>query len=421
MQFCVSDASSFCESGNEASSDSSVTSSLDALRCAHEELLVTKNRISSYFLVHKWDYFKKFANAYEMIYSPSFNTSLFQGASAYRPVSRSFFKLWEILHDFEHVLHLSRGGPVRAAFLAEGPGGFLEAFVKYRMLHGVGTRDSYHGITLVDRSSRSVPIWRVGAARRIARLSGAEGVFLHSGADGTGNLYRLQNVDHFVEEAGGLDSMNLVTADGGFDFSRNFNFQEEFALHIVTSQVCAALHLQAPDGAFVLKVYDIHTPAVVLVLASLCRVYREVFVVKPLTSRPANSEKYVICAGRKSCADKSLQALRGAMRRACSEMCDSPPDAHETIIERALAEGELADSNRLAEFLRRLVPANADLVAAQKCAIDKVIRLIGDASSTDEETNRATLDRMVQSSIAVAAEWCVRYGMPVEPSLPHNA
>lgn len=426
MQFCVSDESTaLCASSNASDSGDSVTSSLDALRHAHEDLLVTKNRISSYFLLRKWDYFKKFANAYEMVYSPAFNTSSFQGASVYRPVSRSFFKLWEILHDFEPVLGMTRAAPVNAAFLAEGPGGFLEAFAKYRHLHGVGSCDSYHGITLVDRANKSVPVWRVGAAKRIARLSGAHGVFLHSGADGTGNLYNLQNIDHFVAAVGGSDSVTLVTADGGFDFSRNFNFQEEFALQIVTSQVCAAMHLQAPGGAFVLKIYDIHTPAVVLILASLSRVYRKMYVVKPLTSRPANSEKYVVCVER--IADTAChQALRDALRSACSEMCDSPPDKHETIIERALANGvraECADSSSpvntysCAEFLRLLVPANAKLVAAQKCAIDAVIQLIVDASSSDECRNKTTLDRIMQSSMAVAAEWCERYGMPHQHAL----
>jgi 23S rRNA U2552 (ribose-2'-O)-methylase RlmE/FtsJ len=433
MQFRVSDDSTESMTRNEvvlsgsatAPSVDTVTPLLDALRCTHEDLLATKNLISSYFLLHKWDYFKKIANAYEMIYSPTFNASSFQGASAYRPVSRSFFKLWEIMHDFEHVLCLNRNAPVRAAFLAEGPGGFLEAFVKYRHHHGVGYGDSYHGITLIDKSSRSVPIWRVGASRRIARLSGSHGVFLHSGEDGTGNLYRLENIDHFVAEAGGRDSMTLVTADGGFDFSRNFNFQEEFALQIVTSQVCAAMHLQAPGGAFVLKVYDIHTPAVVLILSSLSRVYIEMFVVKPLTSRPANSEKYVVCTGR--LADNACQhALRDALRYACSEMCKNPPHMHETIIERALSEGTLSegtlssshvDSRKFTKFLRTLVPANAELVAAQKLAINAVIQLITDASSSDEEKNKLKLDRMIQSSIAVATGWCERYGMPLGPQL----
>eukprot|EP00798_Chlamydomonas_sp_ICE-L_P012831 gene12831-46_t len=201
--------------------------------------------------------FKKFANAYESIYSPTFHGSSYR-VSLYRPISRSFFKLWEILHDFEPDLRFGRMAqckkhPVRAAFLAEGPGGFMEAFTKYRYDNGTCEGDEYHGITLVDRSSRSIPGWRIAPIRRLARSGNACGVWLHNREDGTGNLYNICNVDNFVDAVGGKGTVDFVTADGGFDFSGNFNHQEERAMQLVVAQLYTAMCLQIHNGKKCLK------------------------------------------------------------------------------------------------------------------------------------------------------------------------
>ena len=62
---------------------------------------------------------------------------------------------------------------------------------------------------------------------------------MHQGADGTGNLYDVANIDHFVHAFGGPGSADFVTADGGFDFRRNVNRQEERSLHLIVVELYA--------------------------------------------------------------------------------------------------------------------------------------------------------------------------------------
>jgi hypothetical protein len=50
-------------------------------------------------------------------------------------------------------------------------------------------------------------------------------------------------------------------------------------------------------GVFVLKIYDMHFAITQQLIMLLCLYYRKVGVVKPLTSRPGNSEKYLLCEG----------------------------------------------------------------------------------------------------------------------------
>jgi hypothetical protein len=119
------------------------------------------------------------------------------------------------------------------------------------------------------------------------------------GADGTGNLYVPANVEKLVKDTGGPNLCDLITADGGFDFSMDFNNQESLSLRLLSAETYAATRLQAPGGAFILKVYDVSTPCTLLLLEFLVKLYDHVNVVKPLTSRPANSEKYLVCCGYK--------------------------------------------------------------------------------------------------------------------------
>jgi cap1 methyltransferase len=57
----------------------------------------------------------------------------------------------------------------------------------------------------------------------------------------------------------------------------------------------SALCLQKTNVFFILKVFDIFTTTSVHLLYLLNLVYSEVYIYKPKTSRPTNSEKYIIC------------------------------------------------------------------------------------------------------------------------------
>ena len=99
--------------------------------------------------------------------------------------------------------------------LAEGPGGFIEAFVFLRK----NILDTYRGMTLID-DNINVPGWK----KAESFLRSHPNVKLETGADGTGNLYKTENLKYCMKKY--QNSMEFITADGGFDFSVDFNKQE---------------------------------------------------------------------------------------------------------------------------------------------------------------------------------------------------
>jgi cap1 methyltransferase len=74
-----------------------------------------------------------------------------------------------------------------------------------------------------------------------------------------------------------------------------FNNKEQLHYGLILSEIYTALKLQKPGGHFALKVFDVFTETSIHLLFILHIAYKEVYVYKPKTSRPTNSEKYVIC------------------------------------------------------------------------------------------------------------------------------
>jgi hypothetical protein len=197
------------------------------------------------------------------------------------------FSFFQHHHGVPH--HPLIGGPIRpirSFHLAEGPGGFIEALLHLRNCAG----DTYYGMTLQDSANEDVPGWK-----KSQQFLGQHGdrVKIENGADGTGNILSLANFVHVKETYGA--TMDFVSADGGFDFTENFNEQESMMHRLLFAQIAYALCLQKQGGHFVLKIFDIFRPATVDLLYLLSSFYQRVYITKPDTSRHANSEKYVVC------------------------------------------------------------------------------------------------------------------------------
>ena len=152
--------------------------------------------------------------------------------------------------------------------------------------------DRYYGMTLVN-DDPICPGWK----KTRAFLDSHPNVIIENGADKTGNLISLENYLYCAEKY--KNKMDIVTADGGFDFSVDFNHQESMATQLILCEVFYALAIQKSGGTFILKIFDVFHKTTVDILYILSYYYTNVSIIKPYTSRIANSEKYVVCQGFK--------------------------------------------------------------------------------------------------------------------------
>jgi len=256
----------------------------DILLCnsLHHYLLILKQSIDEYY--EYWDIMKKITNPYEYIHTivPNHKCSLCK----YKPLSRSFFKMIEMINTFDF---LTDRNPIQSFHLAEGPGGFIEAFNYKRK----NPADIYYGMTLINDNS-NIPSWK--KASHI--LNSNKNIKLEYGASKNGDLFLKENLLYCNKKY--AKCMDYITGDGGFDFSSDFNNQEDISFKLILSQVFYALIMQKKGGHFVLKIFDVFKIKTVEVIYLLCNLYENVFIFKPNTSRSANSEKYIICRNYKN-------------------------------------------------------------------------------------------------------------------------
>ena len=251
----------------------------------YNQLIYYKNRIDTLEDNKLWDSAKKLSNLYELIYLPN-KKYKYDSVSKYEPLSRAYFKLFEILVDFELI---NNPKILKIGSLAEGPGGFIEATVNYRK-RITKKCDNINAITLYS-TNKDIPGWN----KSKNFLKKNPNVTISYGKDDTGDLYNVENIKSYASLFN--NDADFVTADGGFDFSYNFNKQEQLSYRILLCEIVTALSIQKIGGCFVCKFFDIYTNITQSLIYLLFTFYEEVYITKPNTSRAANSEKYIVCKG----------------------------------------------------------------------------------------------------------------------------
>jgi 23S rRNA U2552 (ribose-2'-O)-methylase RlmE/FtsJ len=251
--------------------------------------------------------------------------------------------------------------------------------------------DRYYGMTLVN-DDPICPGWK----KTRTFLEQHPNVIIETGADKTGNLISLQNFQDCAAKY--RNKMDLITADGGFDFSVDFNNQENMAAQLILCEVFYALAIQKQGGTFILKIFDVFHKPTVDILYLLCYYYNNVSIMKPHTSRVANSEKYVICQGFKVTDSTPMieqivelfptLSLSSKDDRTVSEIISILPDEHDLF------------------FLNKIEEMNAMLSFQQIENITSTLSIITNHRNVEK------LDQFKKANINKCVAWCEYYDIP---------
>jgi hypothetical protein len=249
----------------------------------HNQLLDLKGEIDKIHTVQTWDTAKKITNPFEYIFL-SLQKRTHRSIAACIPLSRSYFKmveLWDLLGPSLPE------GEYLTAHSAEGPGGFLEA-----VMHRAHPKKCRMIAMTLRSTEKTIPGWR----KSQQFLTSNPSVIVTYGEDGTGNLYSLANQESFrqtaIKHLNGL--AHLYTADGGFDFSADFNAQENTVQRLLAAEGLCGLNTLRPGGIMIIKLFDTTYAGTLDLLWLLSGCFEKTAMTKPLTSRPANSERYWI-------------------------------------------------------------------------------------------------------------------------------
>lgn len=246
-------------------------------------------------------------------------------------INRAFYKFWEILNEFNLFEDIKETDIIYHC--AEAPGGFIQASniflqldsstvcsFKKQIIADVVDSD---GFTQVRKNkSRYEPrvykIFTISLNKDLPQYKSYnlpsynksilnKHVFVTYGKDNTGDINKVDNIFYIKDliRRQKKDGFHLITSDLGFDEGNEFNNKEQLHCSAITNCILNAIFLQQDNGHYVLKVFDIFTETSIQLLYLLNTMYEEIYVYKPKTSRPSNSEKYIICKG--FCGNDNLE------------------------------------------------------------------------------------------------------------------
>jgi len=348
----------------------------------NDDIEKLKESIQPFDKTELWDLAKRITNPYELISTHSSRLTLPKSISCIYPLSRSYFKMIEILTHLQ-FFERHKEAKLKSLHICEGPGGFIEAFysmasTKSRLI------SSSHAMTL--RSTHTmIPGWR----RATNFLQKNTNIHLLYGPTRTGDIYEPINQDECAKVVGN-NGAQLVTSDGGFDFSDDFHAQEKTMIRLIVSSSLILLRSVAIEGDIVLKFFDCNSPMTRDIIALLASCFSAWTLYKPVTSRPCNSEWYFI--GKSAIRSKSH--VINILTQVRDGLAQDKPVSYERIL----------TTNPIDTFLKELQAARC---IKQMEALKQVLSFCH---------NKDTIDKDVLWNLqkGPCIEWCHQFRVPTQ-------
>ena len=354
---------------------------------SEEEIILHtyRNRINEYESnlpsFKNWEYYKKVVNPYELVYTQKKYDNFPESIYCLKPLSRSYFKMIEILDLTQFFNDINND--IKSAHVCEGPGGFIEALFDEASKKCKKIRTSF-AMTLKSRQT-NVPGWK----RAATFLKKNRCIRILYGEDDTGNIMKPENQQYFIDNSNISGKMNIFTADGGFDFSYDYENQESLIFPLLVSSTKIGFEVLKKGGVFILKFFDFYHKYTLDLLYFLSCHFTEWTLYKPATSRPCNPEQYFIGKGFLGCTDEVLDV----MRLWCSILENKPMNSllHETSEEYEKLIGKIRQNS----------------FKSQTEYLERVFNMI------DSNDNDAIQNCLKNNEIS-SHEWCVRFKVPTK-------
>ncbi|OXU21846.1 hypothetical protein TSAR_001485 [Trichomalopsis sarcophagae] len=184
------------------------------------------------------------------------------------------------------------------ADVCAGPGGFSEYVLWRKKWRAKG-----FGFTLKNENDFKLHDFHAGPC---------ETFHPYYGPKEDGNVYDPKNqvaLKELIMKQTGDQGVHFMMADGGFSVEGQENIQEILSKQLYLCQCLVALMIVRTGGHFVTKLFDLFTPFSAGLVYIMHRCFDQVSIFKPNTSRPANSERYLICKGKRPDIDHIVDYL----------------------------------------------------------------------------------------------------------------
>lgn len=222
-------------------------------------------------------------------------------------VTNAWMKYWEIYSQY-NIIPTQTDHEFKAFFNAELPGAALCAFNHYMKTMRSDISFDWRASSLAPATGNSIEA--LGDAYGLYSMNKDKWLMTietdPSGRNNNGDATMVENLEDFATQVGPNSpwgGVDLYSHDAGIDVSSDFNAQEMANAKVHLGCALAGLmtlrpkSATYPGGVFIAKQYTFFktfTWNLILIYASM---FDEFYICKPLTSRPYNSEIYLVGKG----------------------------------------------------------------------------------------------------------------------------
>jgi len=184
------------------------------------------------------------------------------------------------------------------ADVCAGPGGFSEYILSRKKWHAKG-----FGFTLKNENDFTLDEFFAGPCETFHPFYGSKD---------NGDVMDLTNQKEFkslVMKHTYDKGVHFMMSDGGFSVEGQENIQEILSKQLYLCQCLIALMIVRAGGHFVTKLFDLFTPFSAGLIYLMYRCFESISIFKPNSSRPANSERYLICKRKRHDTEAVMEYL----------------------------------------------------------------------------------------------------------------
>lgn len=248
---------------------------------------------------------------------------------------------------------------IHFAEICGGPGGFSEYMFYKRGYYAKG-----YGFTPKNENDYKLKKFIAGPAQTLVT---------YYGKFNDGDIYSTENIENFgklVEKDCG--KVNVACADGGFSvFGQEAN-QEVLCRQLYLVQCATILAVLRVGGHGLIKFFDCYTQFSASMMYLMSKCFEKISIVKPYMSRPASSERFLICQNKRGGieVDSILNHLL-AFNRKIGKGDKFRPNFIET---RSMFPKEHIDGNFI-KYYEKSIESIADI---QICALSDIFKVLLD-------------------------------------------
>ena len=259
-------------------------------------------------------------------------TRLLRKRVKFQVINRACFKLFELLRYVPENLSVNK-----CMSICEAPGGFMQT-LSLQFPDSFIMGFSLRGKDAIDFSPSFPP-------EIVPQIPN------------DGNIYK-EDTRKAIVTCVGEGEVDLITGDGGISQDSDLENAEQNSLKLLVAQLLVILSAQREGGSFVLKIFEGSTIATIDVYRCIEKVYTDVHLCKPHSSRATNSERYIVANGYNRSEGSKLHT---ELNKIC-KILDSTRSYLYSLVDGAPTEQDIKAFDQLAN--------------AQKCALENTFQNI---------------------------------------------